>query len=493
MRHSIWIRQPATRWPNHRSREAGGVLISRASRFIWWGIGGVLLAVLASTPLVLVASGALPLRAWIAHPRASLLLSLGENPFPVRLVRPPVAPLSEMAQLGRHVFFDISLSSSGRMSCASCHVPERFYGPPGRASAVTGGPTLSSQGLRAVPSLMYLERQPSFSVGPDKDEDENISLAQLAAQSFNAPRAKKTAQDTAESAANLVPEGGLFWDGRVDTLQSQALFPLLNPLEMDGGSVEAEAARLRQAPYAKLFVQLFGASVFDNPRVAVAEALFAVARYQIEDPSFHPYSSKYDAWLEGKARLTRAEVRGYLLFNDPEKADCAGCHLDQAGLDGLPPQFTDDQYEALGVPRNMALSVNRNARYFDLGVCGPIRTDMADQTQYCGMFLTPTLRNVAARQVFMHNGVYHSLQEVMDFYNLRDTDPAAIYPTGPDGKVEKYNDIPLQYRANVDTTDPPLDRTLGEKPANTRRDLRDIIAFLKTLTDGYVPGRGEPH
>ena len=453
-------------------------------RFIRWGVGG-LLPVLAGALLILVAHSPLPLDAWTSHPRASFLLSLGENPFPVRLVRPPAAPLSAMAQLGRQVFFDPSLSSSGRMSCASCHSPQHAYGPPGDEPVMTGGPALASQGLRAVPSLMYLERQPNFSVGPDNDENENISLAQLAAQSFNAPRAKKTAQDTAQSAANLVPVGGLFWDGRADTLQAQALFPVLNPLEMDGGSIEAEAARLRHAPYAQQFIQLFGSSIFDNPRLAVAEALFAVARYQIEDPSFHPYSSKYDAWLEGKARLSQAELRGYLLFNDPEKADCAGCHLDQPTPDSLPPQFTDDQYEALGVPRNQALNVNHDLNYFDLGICGPIRTDMADQPQYCGMFLTPTLRNVATRQVFMHNGVYHTLQQVMDFYNLRDTDPASIYPTGPDGKVEKYNDIPAQYRTNVDTTDPPLDRTPGQKPANSQQDLQDIIAFIKTLTDGY--------
>lgn len=443
---------------------------------------------LAGGLLVLAAVGPLPVRAWIAHPRASFLLSLGDNPFPVRLVRPSVAPLSAMAQLGKHIFFDASLSSSGKLSCASCHSPQHFYGPPSDASVMMGGPDLSRQGLRAVPSLMYLERQSSFSVGPDKDEDENISLAQLAAQSFNVPRAKKTAQDTAASAANLVPEGGLFWDGRVDTLQDQAMFPLLNPLEMDGGSIEAEAAKLRRAPYAQLFVELFGDAVFEAPRVTLAEAMFAVARYQIEDPSFHPYSSKYDAWLEGKARLSQAELRGYLLFNDPAKADCAGCHLDQPTPNGLPPLFTDEQFEALGVPRNTALASNRNPDHFDLGICGPIRTDMADQPQYCGMFLTPTLRNVATRQVFMHNGVYHSLQQVMDFYNLRDTDPGAIYPAGLDGKVEKFNDIPPQYRANVDTVDPPLDRTLADKPANSAQDLQDIIAFLKTLTDGYRSG-----
>jgi hypothetical protein len=107
-----------------------------------------------------------------------------------------------------------------------------------------------------------------------------------------------------------VPQGGLFSDGRVDTLQDQALMPLLNPLEMDGGSIEAEAARLRHAPYLPRFVPLFGASVLHQPRLLLSEALFAGARYQIEDPSFHPYTSKFDYWLEGKTRPTPAELRG---------------------------------------------------------------------------------------------------------------------------------------------------------------------------------------
>ncbi|HVC61758.1 MAG TPA: cytochrome c peroxidase [Acetobacteraceae bacterium] len=490
MGRSTWTRRPATRFRRRPGIEGGNTLIVRRGRFAWRRAGGVLLAAMAGTLLVMIARSPVPPRAWLAHPRVSFLLSLGENPFPVRLVRPPVAPLSAMAQLGRRLFFDPSLSSSGRLACASCHSPAHAYGPPGAQAAMAGGPMLSRQGQRAVPSLMYLERQPNFSVGPDSEETENVNLAQLAAQSLGAKRALKTARDTAQSAANAVPQGGLFWDGRADTLQNQALGPLLNPLEMDGGSIAAVAARLRRAPYARRFIRLFGPSVFASPRLAVGEALFAVARYQIEDPRFHPYSSKYDAWLEGKARLTQAELRGYLLFNDPKKADCAGCHLDRPSPDGLPPLFTDHQFEALGVPRNMALSANQDPSYFDLGICGPIRTDMADQTQYCGMFLTPTLRNVATRRVFFHNGVYHSLRQVLDFYNLRDTDPGAIYPQGPDGKVEKFNDIPLRYRGNVDRVDPPLDRTLGEKPANTQQDLRDIIAFLKTLTDGYEAGSG---
>jgi cytochrome c peroxidase len=405
----------------------------------------------------------------------------GANPHPVQLVRPEAAPLSAMAALGRQIFFDPTLSSSGRMSCATCHDPAHHYGPATDAPAMLGGPDLARQGVRAVPSLMYLERQPNFSIGPDDEENESVSLAQAVAQGQGAARAQKTAHDTLETAANLVPQGGLFWDGRADTLQDQALSPLLNPLEMDGGSVETVAAKLQKAPYAASFARLFGAGVFGNPRMAVAEALFAVARFEFEDVSFHPYSSKFDDWLEGRARLTPAELRGYLLFNDPEKANCGGCHLDQPRADGLPPLLTDGQFEALGVPRNQALAANRDPQYFDLGLCGPYRTDLRGQDQYCGLFRTPTLRNAAARKVFFHNGVYRTLQQVMDFYDFRDTAPAKIYQAG------KYDDLPPPYRANVDVTDPPFDRALGDAPAMSEADERDIIAFLETLTDGYRP------
>lgn len=453
-----------------------------------WLAGGLAaLLLLVGTAAIEIGRSPLPLGTWLQHPVGSFLLSEGVNPQPVQLVRPVAAPLSAMAQLGHEVFFDTSLSASGKLSCASCHSPQHDYGPPSDLPAVFGGPDLKQQGVRAVPSLMYLERQSNFSVGPDNEENETVTLAQLAAAAQSATRTQKTATDTTATAANLVPQGGLFWDGRADTLQDQTMGPLLSPFEMDGGSVARVASKLAQAPYAARMRQLFGPNIFADPAMAVSEAMFAVARYEMEDPHFHPYTSKFDAWLEGKARLTPAELRGYLLFNDPARADCGGCHLDQPTPDGLPPLFTDHQYEALGVPRNPALVANRNPNSYDLGICGPYRTDMADQTQYCGMFLTPTLRNVATRHVFFHNGVDHTLQEVMNFYDFRDTDPGKIYPLGPDGKVEKYNDIPARYRANADVVDPPFDRKLGEAPAMTEADMRDIIAFLGTLTDGYTP------
>ena len=350
-----------------------------------------------------------------------------------------------------------------------------------------GGPTLSLQGLRAVPSLTYLERQPDFSIGPDDRENENVNLADQAALGQTATRVQKTAMQTAQSAVNIVPQGGLFWDGRADTLQIQAEFPLLDPREMDGGDMYTVFKKFRHAPYVQSFTELFGKDILRNPRMLLSEAMFAVARYQIEEPGFHPYTSKYDYWLEGKARLSESEMRGYRLFNDQDKANCAGCHISQPSRDGLPPLFTDFQYEALAGPRNAALADTRDARYFDLGVCGPVRTNIADQTQFCGMFKTPTLRNTALRHAFFHNGVFSTLQQVLDFYNFRDTNPEKVYPRAADGTVQKFNDIPVQYHANVDVSDPPFDRHPGETPAMTDQDEADIIAFLKTLNDGYKP------
>ncbi|AOI49340.1 cytochrome-c peroxidase [Burkholderia oklahomensis C6786] len=406
----------------------------------------------------------------------------GANPHPVVLRRPAAEPLSAVAQLGRALFFDPSLSASGRQSCASCHSPGHAYGPPNDLDVQLGGAALSQPGYRPPPSLMYLYRQPNFSIGPDASEnDDAASVAQQAASAAGVVRARKTAG--ADAAPQRVPQGGMFWDGRADTLQQQAFGPLLNPIEMANANIDDVARKLANARYAPQLRQLFGPRIFDDARLAVSEAMFAIARYQVEDRSFHPYSSKYDRWLEGDARLTQAELRGMRLFDDPHKANCAGCHLSKPSVDGLPPMFTDYQYEALGVPRNRALAQNRDPAFYDLGICGPFREDLKTQTQYCGMFATPSLRNVATRRVFFHNGVYHSLDQVLAFYNVRNTDPGKIYPHDADARVLQYDDIPPAYRANVDVADAPFDRKPGDRPAMTEQDMRDIVAFLKTLTD----------
>jgi len=103
------------------------------------------------------------------------------------------------------------------------------------------------------------------------------------------------------------------------------------------------------------------------------------------------------------------------------------------------------------------------------------------------MFLTPTLRNAATRNAFFHNGVCHTLNQVVNFYNLRDVDPAKVYPQDAQGHIRQYDDLPAKYHANIDKQDAPFDRTLGERPAMSQADIADLIAFLETLTDGYRP------
>lgn len=459
---------------------------SRASILAPTASAVVAALVLVTGPIV---AKAIPDAGHVADEAARAMLARGENPYPVRLRRPQTTPLSALARVGERVFHDATLSGSGKVACATCHDPRHAYGPPGADPAVLAGLDGRQQGVRAVPSLMYLDRQPAFGIGAesgDGDEDNTPTLAQAIAAASTVTLATKTAGGTA-AAANPVPQGGLFWDGRADTLQSQTMGPLLSPFEMAGGSVETVAAKLRHAPYANQLARLFGPGVLAQPRLLVDEAMSAVARYEVESPKFHPYSSKFDAWLEGRARFTPAEMRGYRLFNDPEKANCAGCHLDQPGRDGAPPLFTDHEFEALSPPRNPALRVNADPTYHDLGLCGPYRADLKDQPALCGLFLTPTLRNVATRKVFFHNGVFHTLRQVLDFYDFRDVAPEKVYPRGPDGRVAKDDDIPAIYRADIDVTDPPFDRHPGQPPAMTDQEEEDIIAFLGTLTDGYRP------
>ena len=356
----------------------------------------------------------------------SILLDRGINPHPVKLVIPPSRPLSIMAQLGRKLFNDRRLSGSGKLSCSSCHDGGHAYGPPNGVPVMTGGLDMHTAGFRAVPSLRYLYRQPVFTIGPDTtsgDNDAAPNLQQQAQQALGRDRVLKSALSPQAAAVNLVPQGGIFWDGRADTLQQQASGPLFNPAEMAASEPTSVVDVIEHADYRDDFRALFGPNIFNDSKLLMAEAMFAIARYQIEDPSFHPFSSKFDAWLEGKVRLDDAEARGYRDFNDPAKGNCAACHLDKPTRDNLPPLFTDFQYEALGAPRNAAIPANRDPNYHDLGICGPYRKDMRDQVQYCGMFLTPSLRNTAKRMVYFHNGVFHSLEDVLDWYVNRDLQP----------------------------------------------------------------------
>jgi cytochrome c peroxidase len=120
-----------------------------------------------------------------------------------------------------------------------------------------------------------------------------------------------------------------------------------------------------------------------------------------------------------------------------------------------------------------------------MGLCGPDRTDLADRTDLCGAFKVPTLRNVATRKVFFHNGQFHTLRDALRFYVQRDTNPELFYPVDAAGKVQKFNDLPADLAGNVNTIEVPYDHKPGEAPRLTDAELDDLEAFLGTLTDGY--------
>ena len=102
------------------------------------------------------------------------------------------------------------------------------------------------------------------------------------------------------------------------------------------------------------------------------------------------------------------------------------------------------------------------------------------------MFKAPSLRNVATRHSFYHNGVFHTLEQAVAFYATRDTHPERWYPRGPDGQVRKFDDLPAEYQGNINH-EPPFDRAPGQPPALSDQDVSDIVAFLRTLTDGFEP------
>jgi cytochrome c peroxidase len=367
-----------------------------------------------------------------------------------------------LTALGRRMFADPSLSASGKVSCASCHSPLDAFGPPNSLSVQLGGKDLQQSGIRAVPSLKYLQAIPQFT--------EHF---------FDS-------DDAADDSVDNGPTGGLTWDGRVDRGHDQARIPLLSPFEMANRHPEEFAARLRRTAYAGEFRPIFGDTVLVEPDKAFEAALDALEVYQQSRPEFYPYSSKYDAYLAGKAQLTDQERRGLWFFEDPAKGNCARCHSSAPAKDGTPPQFTDYGLVAIGAPRNTAIPVNRDPSFFDLGLCGPLRSDLRDRAEYCGRFKTPSLRNVATRRAFFHNGIFHTLRQVMEFYVQRDINPGKWYPHDENGSVHKFDDLPAAYHANVDV-DPPFGGHPGDRPALSDDEIADVIAFVRTLTDGFVP------
>jgi cytochrome c peroxidase len=386
----------------------------------------------------------------------------GDTPFYANtFAKAPSA--AAMTALGRAMFFDPSLSASGKTSCASCHDARRAFGPPNDLPVQQGGSDGRQFGLRAVPSLTYTQNVPPFTEHYfDDDGDDSIDQG---------------------------PAGGRTWDGRAQSAHDQARLPLFSAFEMANGGADAVLAAVRRAPYAAQFRETFGNAVLVETAAALKAVLMALETYQQSAAEFYPYNSKYDAWLRRETVLSADEMRGLAVFNDPGRGNCARCH--PSGVrSGAFPQFTDFGFAAIGVPRNSAIPANADPRYYDLGLCGPLRTDLTARREYCGMFRTPSLRNVATRCVFFHNGVFHRLEDAVRFYSERDVRPQRWYSHDAGGTARKFDDLPPQFHGNVDVQ-APFDRHLGGPPALSDAQIKDLLAFLNTLTDGYDPRQGQ--
>ncbi|HEY2731149.1 MAG TPA: cytochrome c peroxidase [Polyangia bacterium] len=411
------------------------------------------------------------------------------------MTEPPAAArapaLSRAARVGQKLFFDKTLSASGAMSCATCHDPDHAYGPPNSLAVQRGGPHGDAPGTRAVPSLRYKEYTPPYADLLDNPDG------------ISAPG----------------PGGGFTWDGRASSLAVQAALPLLSPAEMANAGPADVVRAIAAAPYAASFHEAFPGVAWADTTAVFEAALRALEAFQREEPTFHPYTSKFDLHADNKigGSFTQAEMRGFKLFVDARRGNCASCHFHGAGLGGSSGIFTDYSYEAIGVPRNRTLAANDDPQSFDLGICGPLRGDHAPRgkpSAFCGMFKTPTLRNVATRKAFFHNGVMHSLEQAVRFYATRDTMPELWYPTMGGrpkarndrafptyglvltqyvgGRVQKYDDLPARHHANIDRQMPLDGRASGAKPPLGEREVQDLICFLETLSDGYRPPPAPP-
>jgi cytochrome c peroxidase len=371
--------------------------------------------------------------------------------------------VADETALGRKMFFDPTLSASGRMACATCHDPKFAYGPAGKSAVELGGSDLERSGFRAVPSLRYQQNVPPFS---EHYFDEAV-----------------------DESTDQGPTGGRTWDGRANSAHDQALLPLMSPFEMANANADDVVRKVESGRYAADVRRVFGNDVFANRKTGFKAILMSLEIFQQSPKDFYPYNSKYDAWLRGEGKLSEQESHGLALFTDEKKGNCAQCHPSQI-RQGAFPQFTDFGFVALGVPRNREIPSNADPGFYDLGLCGPERKDLADRPEFCGLFRAPTLRNVALRHSFFHNGAFHDLRRVVEFYAERDLNPEKWYSKNAKGGVQIYDDVPEQYRKNVNA-EPPLDRKAGDKPALSSAEIDDLVAFLRTLTDADLKQNGE--
>ncbi|WP_455732862.1 cytochrome-c peroxidase, partial [Burkholderia stabilis] len=349
------------------------------------------------------------------------------------------------------------------MSCAGCHDAGRAFAPTLSAASLAGPgvPEGSRHGRfsqRNAPSLLYVRYVPRRHFYQDDD----------------APAPS--------------PFGGLFSDGRADTLAEQIRGPLFDPNEMNNRSPAALLRKVNATELAPDLAARFGAPVRRDPEQLVRALGSAVEAY-LQSDEMAPFTSRFDAFLRTRKPLAPAEMRGLALFRNPDKGNCMSCHtLSETSSRPERSLFTDFGYDAIAVPRNRALPANRDPRHFDNGLCDTARRlRWPEPTQWCGYLRTPGLRNVAVKQTFMHNGVFTTLRDAVAFYNTRSTDPGFWYHG-----AKTFDDVPAAYRGNINVNSTPMNRRPGTPPALSEAEIDDIVAFLGTLTDARYTGIAVP-
>jgi cytochrome c peroxidase len=365
--------------------------------------------------------------------------------------------LTQKEMLGKAIFFDTNLSTPTGQSCATCHSPEvGFTGP----NSNINNTTVVYPG--AIPTRFGNRKPPTSAYGG------------------NSPIMYY------ESKSGLFI-GGMFWDGRAtgwelgDPLAEQARGPFLNPVEQNNASKQVIVDKIRyESDYATLFESVYGADVWNNIHDAYNKVADAISAYE-KSSEVNPFTSKYDYYLKGMVKLSKDEQKGLNLFRG--KGKCDNCHISKPGHRGEPPLFTDFTYDNLGIPKNpdnpfytQPTDINPDGmNWVDHGLGGFLQTT-SDYNAYAsendGKHKVPTLRNVDKRpydgfiKAYGHNGFFKSLKDIVHFYNTRDVEP---WPSP---------EVP----ATVNTAE------LGNLRLKSE-DEDAIVAFLKTLNDGYVlPG-----
>ena len=334
--------------------------------------------------------------------------------------------LNEKEQLGKLIFFDKNLSEPKGQSCATCHAPERGFADED-SRMVSEGAVKGLFANRNSITAAYSAYVPPLTYDEEADEY----------------------------------TGGLFWDGRANTLEEQAKMPFTNPLEMGNADGKMVVEKVKKAKYYKAFKKIYGD--LEDPDLIFDAIADAIAAYE-RSVEVNPFSSKYDAWLEGKYQFTEDEARGMDLFIN--KGLCAECHVVTPDPIANRILFTDHTYDNLGIPINpdnpfytipqIHNPDGRNA--IDLGLGAIVNSEKEN-----GKFRVPTLRNIEFTAPYGHNGFFKTLEEIVRFYNVRDV--SSEFP-------------PAEYVENMNTDE------MGDLQLTPEEESL-IVTFMKTLSDGY--------